>query len=187
MAPTTPTGVPASLAAGDSWLWQQSYGDFPVSEGWTLSYRFRGAAVLDTASSHLTSSGETWTVTIPATLTADLPPGNYAWTASMTGSGAYAGRVHTAETGVLEVTRNLALAQDGDAQTWEEKALAAIEAVLTNQITDAVASYMIGGRQVVTIPLGELRALRASLKRAVSRQAGKSAFTEHRVAFRGVA
>lgn len=187
MAPTTPLGVPTTAAAGDTWLWTASYGDYPVSEGWTLSYRFRGASILDTSSSHLTNDGATWTATIPATLTADLTPGNYAWSAVMTGSGSYAGRLHTAETGVLQVTRNLSLAAEGDGQTWEERTLSVIESVLTNKVTDDVAMYMIGTRQVLAIPLKELLSLRSQLKRKVAAQRDpRAAFPLHRVTFHAV-
>ena len=76
---------------------------------------------------------------------------------------------------------------EGDAQTWEEKTLVVIEAVLTNKITDDVSMYMIAGRQVLTIPLPELLRLRTNLKRQVQIQRGGAPFSTHKVAFRGVA
>jgi hypothetical protein len=184
MAPITPQGIPASLAAGETWLWTAAFGDFPSAEGWTLSYRFRGASVLDTIAADLTSSADTWTLTLAPARTAALTPGNYRWQAVMTGSGAYAGRVHTADEGVLEVTQNLATADDGAAQSWEEKTLGVIEAVLTNKITDDISMYMIAGRQVLTIPMKELLSLRGSLKRKVYTQRNpRSPYPLHRVAF----
>lgn len=180
MAPTVPTGEPVTAVAGDSWLWTQTYADYPSDEGWTLSYAFRGASLLDTTAGEVSQSGTTVTVTVDASRTADLTPGTYYWTAIATGSGTYAGRVHTAGSGVCEVTRNLSLAAEGEALTWEEQTLSVVEAALTGKVTDDMASYMIAGRQVVTIPLNELRALRGSLKRTIARQRGK-AFATHYV------
>ena len=99
MAPTIPLGEPTTVAAGDTWLWQQVFPDYPASEGWSVSYRFRGANVLDTAAGEVAYSGTTATVTIAATNTATLTPGTYYWQAIATGSGTYAGRVHTAGSG----------------------------------------------------------------------------------------
>ena len=180
VAPTIPTGEPTHAVAGDTWLWTQTFGEYPSSEGWALSYAFRGASLLETTSGEVSYSGTTATVTIAASRTADLTPGTYYWTATATGSGSYAGRVHTASTGVLEVTRNLSLAAEGEALTWEEQTLSVVEAALTGKVTDDMASYMIAGRQVVTIPLNELRSLRSSLKRAIARQRGKP-FAEFKV------
>lgn len=180
MAPTVPIGEPTQAVAGDSWLWTQTFSDFPASEGWAISYAFRGAGLLDTTSGEVTQSGTTVTVAIPASRTADLTPGTYRWTALATGSGSYAGRVHTAGAGIMEVTRNLSTAAEGEALSWEEQTLAVVEAVLSGKITDDMASYMIAGRQVVTHSLPELRALRASLKRDVARQRGRP-FAAHYV------
>lgn len=174
VAPTIPTGEPTRAVAGDTWLWQQVFGDYPSTEGWSITYRFRGANILDTASGEVVYSGTTATVTIAATNTATLTPGTYYWQAIATGSGTYAGRVHTAGSGVLEVTTNLDLAAEGDALTWEERTLPVVEAALSGKVTDDMASYMIAGRQVVTIPLNELRQLRASLKREIARQRGRA-------------
>lgn len=173
MAPTIPRGEPTSAVAGDTWLWSVAYADFPSSEGWTLSYAFRGAGSLDTEASEVVAGTGDVTVTIPATRTADLTPGTYYWTCTATGSGSYAGRKHTAATGVLEVERNLALTAEGDALTWEERTLPVVEAALTGKLTDDMASYMIGGRQVVTIPVPELVKLRAQLRREIARQRGR--------------
>ncbi|RTL04199.1 MAG: hypothetical protein EKK62_16795 [Acidimicrobiia bacterium] len=145
-----------------------------------MSYAFRGASTLDTAAAEVSQSGTTVTVTIAASRTADLTPGTYYWTALATGSGTYAGRVHTAGSGVCEVTRNLSIAAEGDALTWEERTLSVVEAALTGKVTDDMASYMIAGRQVVTIPLAELRSLRSSLKRTIARQRGRP-FAAHYV------
>lgn len=180
MAPTTPLGEPTTAVAGDTWLWTQAFPDFPSGEGWAISYVFRGAGLLDTQAGEVVQSGTNVTVTIAATRTADLAVGTYHWTAIATGSGSFAGRVHTAGRGVLEVTRNLTLAAEGEALSWEERTLAVVEQVLTGKITDDMASYMIAGRQVVTHSLPELLALKASLKRAIARQRGRP-FAAHYV------
>lgn len=180
MAPITPVGEPSTVAAGDTWTWQQAFSDYPASEGWVISYAIRGVGSLTWDAAWVTYSGTTATVVIPAASTATLAVGVYQWVAYATGSGSYAGQRFEARRGSLEVTRNLATAVAGDAQSWEEEQLAAIEAVLANKITDDVASYQIAGRQLTTIPLNELLSLRSSLKAAVRRQQGKGRWAEHR-------
>lgn len=170
MAPITPVGVPSQLIAGDTLLFSVSYGDFPVSEGWTLSMTLAGVGTLQTESGEITEDdGTTWTVTIPASRTRTLAakPGVYRWFHYMTGSGSYSGRRYTVAEGRIEVLLNPADAADGDFQFQEEKDLAVVEARLAGRLTDDMQAYTIRGRQVVLIPYQELVAERARLKRAV--------------------
>lgn len=182
MAPTVPFGEPTTAVAGDTWLWQQAFPDYPSSEGWSLAYAFRGAGLLDTESSEVVQDGTNVTVTVVASRTATLQPGTYYWTAIATGSSSYAGRVHTAGSGVLEVTRNLSTSAEGEALTWEEQTLPVLEAAIAGKLTDDMSSYMIGGRQVVTIPLREQLDLRDKMRRAIARQRGRS-WQTHAVVF----
>lgn len=172
MAPITPVGVPSQLIAGDTLLFRVSYGDFPVSEGWTLSMTLAGVGTLQSEAGEITNDGSvTWTVTIPASRTRTLAAkaGVYRWFHYMTGSGSYAGRRYTVAEGRIEVVQNPADAADGDFQYQEEKDLAVVEAKLAGRLADDLQMYMIRGRQVSLIPYKDLVAERARLKRAVYR------------------
>lgn len=187
MAPTTPYGEPTEVVAGDSWLWTARYGDYPSSEGWTLSYTFRGVGALDTDTSECTVASDLWTVNVPASRTADLGAGTYRWAAYMTGSGSYSGRRHQVATGVVTVIANAALAAEGDLQTSDERILAAIEAALEGRITDDVQMTQINGRLITNIPIMELQRLRGMYERRVWRQKNPGKMPVARVVFRGVA
>lgn len=187
MAPTTPKGEPSSVVAGDSWLWEVSYQDYPSSEGWALSYTFRGAGSLDTTAGEVVVSSDVWTVHIPASRTADLGAGAYRWAAYMTGSGSYAGRRHEVARGVVTVVANAALATDGALQSSDERILAAIEAALEGRITDDVQMTQINGRLVTNIPILELQRLRGIYERRVWKLRNPGRQPVQRVVFRGVA
>ncbi len=42
MAATIPTKEPLTIRAGDTIKWTKSLDDYKASDGWTLSYSFRG-------------------------------------------------------------------------------------------------------------------------------------------------
>lgn len=177
MAPTTPIGEPTSARAGDSWIWKQSFTEYPVSEGWGLAYTFKGPGELTTQSAEITNDGSvTYTVTIPASRTDDLAAGTYAWFAVMTGSGAFTGRRDTVASGTLTVLPDLATVDPADVRLPEEKLLAAIDAVIYGRVTDDVQEVEIAGRSIVKIPVMELFAIKSRLERkiATARNGGRA-------------
>lgn len=169
MAPQVGWGVPAQLRAGDTWEWRANFGDFPVSEGWTLSYDFRGIGRLDWDSDWSVSGADGWTLTVPASSTADLTNGRYEWAARMTGTGGYAGREYTVESGYVDVLPDLQAADAGDRQSFYEAQLAVVREVLAGRITTDIVSYTIAGRQVVKMGVEELIALESTLASKVAR------------------
>jgi hypothetical protein len=171
MAPVTPIGVPAQIVAGDTLLFDVSFSDFPASESWTLAFEFAGAGRLTTLEAEVVNDGSKYTVTVPAsrTITLDSRPGVYRCFATLTGTGAYAGRKYTLEQRTVEVLSNPSTAQDGEFQAQCEKDLAVVEAAIAGQIADGMKSYTIRGRQVVLFDRAELAAERSRLKREVWR------------------
>jgi hypothetical protein len=79
MAKDTPTCEPRSFVAGATVSWSKSFSDYPASEGWVLSYAFRGPEDLDVEA---TADGDDYLVLIPAT-DSDVDPGTYAWQAKV--------------------------------------------------------------------------------------------------------
>lgn len=187
MAPTTPSSEPTEVVAGDSWLWTARYGDYPSSEGWTLSYAFRGAGLLNTTSGECTVASDTWTVNVPASRTEDLPAGAYRWAAYMTGSGSYAGRRHQVATGVLTVLPNAAIATEGQLQTSNERTLEALRCVIEGRVTDDVQMTQINGRLITNIPILEVQRLIGVYERRVWKERNPGKMPVTRVVFRGVA
>ena len=172
MAPITPLLEPTEAVAGDTWIWQKSFQDYPISEGWALSYKFRGLASIDSVSGWFANDGVTWTVTVPATSTS-VAAGRLEWWAIVTGSGAYAGQVYTADHGYLTVTPDPRPATPGALQTYNEKMLAVIQLEIQARITGVGSgheSYQISGRALTKIPIEELEKLRGKYAARVWRE-----------------
>lgn len=167
MAETTPTREPETVTAGNTWTWTKTLASYAPTESggtWTLSYAIAGEKALVWSSSYVATSGSTWTVTIPASVTATLPAGRYQWAAIVTGGSGYAGQRYTPETGTFTVLANPAELGDGDALRFAEKQLEAVEAVLANRITADLQSYTIAGQSIMAIPVERLMAIRNQLR-----------------------
>lgn len=170
MAPQVSTIEPSVLTAGDTWLWEVSdVTDYPISEGWTLSYEIGGVDKPQWNAGWATNNGSTWSIAIPADQTRALTAGRYQWAAIMTGSGSYAGRRHVIRTGVFELLPDPATAQPGELQSQDEKDLAVIVAVMAGRITADIQQYAIGGRSVIKMTVGELWRWRTILETRVWR------------------
>jgi hypothetical protein len=183
VAPTVPTTEPTLVTAGDTWRWQHADPTYPAAEGWALSYAINGVDKLAWSASYLSSSGDTHTITIAASATAVLPAGTYELTRIWTGSSGTAGQVFTIRVGNLVVLPNPATAAAGDRQSWEERTLVVVEAVLSGKVTADMQMYQIGGRTVSKLPLQELLNLRSSLRAALSYQRTGSFGARIRYAF----
>lgn len=195
MAPLTPTGIPSSVKAGDSWIWRVAdFADFPYSEGWSLSYAIAGVGYLavpdadkpESTVAYATSGDDAgfWVTTIvPAH--SKIPAGRYRIVGRMTGSGAYAGKVYTVSDETLVVSDDPAEATKGEFQSHAEKMLAIIEEEIEARITgngSAHESYVIEGRQISKIPIEKLTQMRgkyaAEVRRLRSGRVGRQIKTE---------
>lgn len=184
MAPTIPVGELTSARAGDSWIWKQSFPEYPVSEGWALAYAFKGPGELATQTAEVTNDGSaTYTVTIPASRTVSLDQGTYRWVATMTGSGSYSGRRDTVTSGVLHVMADLPVVDASTVLSPDERLLNAIDDVIYGRVTDDVQQVTIAGRSITKIPLAELLSLKSKLERRVWRLRNPGSSAVARVVF----
>ena len=150
MTPPIPSSEPNSIFAGDTCKWSKTISDYPSSDGWTLTYSFRGPSQL--ADVQASTSGSGYLVTIAAALTEVLQSGTYTWAARVS----KAGETYTVARGVfslVEVEGALVVSHNA-------KMLAAIEAALEGRVLVDMEQYTIGGRMVTKIPVKELTALR---------------------------
>lgn len=89
MSAQIPTTEPVEITVGQTLKWRKSLNDYKASDGWSLSYYFRGAgAGLDIEGDPLVvADGGDWLITIPATSSGDDPStsnlaaGPYYWQA----------------------------------------------------------------------------------------------------------
>lgn len=158
---TTP---PTLATAGDTWTWTDTHSDYPATDSWVLAYRIAGPDVLAWDASWATVSGNTTTILIPAASTLRLRAGRYAVYAEYTLSGVR----HTEAYDPLVVLANPATLTAGATRAWEETALEKVECFLAGNLADGVQYYQIGNRQVGSIPIKELFAIRDRLKAEVA-------------------
>jgi hypothetical protein len=140
---TTPTTVPATVVAGDSIIWQQSFSDYPASV-WTLKYRLLNA----TGKIDITAgtSGDDYLVSVSSTTSAGWVAGDYSYTAWVEKIGE---RV-TVDNGRISISPNLATLNSYDgrspARQIYEGLMAAYQAAVTTRAF--VSEYEIAGRKM---------------------------------------
>lgn len=165
MSRTLATTPPTTATAGDTWQWTASSPDFPVSEGWTLSYVIAGVSVLTWDASWVTDDGTEYTVEVPSTATAVLSPGRYEVTRVWTGTSTYAGQRFTETEAPLTVLADPGAVAPGDRVAFAETNLAAVQAAITARLAgDQPEEYTIGNRSVKRMSLAELYAMRTKLQ-----------------------
>jgi hypothetical protein len=173
--PTIPVGIPDRLTAGDTWKWTLSLGDFPPSDGYAITYSFRGPSVLANADVTVTPGTSDYAVVVAKAKTAPLTPGTYSWTCHAT----KAGERLQAASGVVTVDPDPEAADAGELQPHAEKMLAIIEAALSGRLTSDMQSYQIAGRAITKIPVLELKQLRRQYRSELrgKRNGGKATTT----------
>lgn len=177
-----PSSEPALLRAGDTWAWTRQFADYPVSEGWTLSYAIQGVSAVTWDAAWVTDDGSTFTVTIPAATTEALASGRYTWAAFVT----LAGARYTAAEGAFWVEPDLATAVAGSQQAHAEKMVAAIQTELENRLNPTsvsagrgtVEKYTVHGRSIELLPTPELRQLLGYYRSELARLAQPTRFSQ---------
>lgn len=156
---TIPTNEPDSLRAGDTWQWRREdlTADYPASDGWVLTYRFKNAAggfeIVANA------DGDYFAVTVAASATEEFTAGRYRWQAQVTLSGVK----KTVDTGTFEVLPGLFIddAETAlDQRSHARKVLDAIEALLEGRASKDQMEYSIAGRSLKRTPIPDLLVLR---------------------------
>lgn len=178
MTYTVPTQEPDAIRSGEDWHWTIVLGDFPPSEGWTLTYYFNGRGAL-TILATIAADGNSYDVSALAAVTGDpakipvpLAIGDrYTWDAVVSKAGPPI-ETHVARSGVITVLPKLVGAANGAFQTHAEVMLAAIEAALTGRLTteQMIETYGVAGRQVAKVPVDKLTRLRAQYMGMVRRE-----------------
>lgn len=173
MAPSTPTGVPSEIVAGDSVRFRVAdFSDYPQSEGWSLAYRLVGHQAI-TITPTWQSSGDDvnhWLVSEATTVMAGVEPGDYRLIGRMTGSGSYSGRLETVSDDPVTIKRNPATAQAGDYVSFNVTLLAECEKKIAEMVASGLQSYQVAGRTVNRPEFEKQLALRAALQAAVNQE-----------------
>lgn len=163
--------------AGDTVAWEKSL-DYSPADGWALSYAIVGPVLLPWVPSYAVAGTSDWTITIPATATANLKSGTYSWTAFVT-NGA---ERHTVDTGVFTVTADPAAAAPGVSHA--ATMVAVLEAEIQARVTgngSAHDSYAINGRSIAKMKMSELLQLRDRYRVELWRERNPNADAPSRV------
>jgi len=149
LAPSIPTIEPTIIISGDTIKWTRDFSDFPAST-YDLTYYVKGASSQTVAT---TKSGDTFLVTIDASVTDQWTEGSYWWEAKATvGTERY-----TAATGKFLVTKNFATDDSVyDGRSHAKKVLDAIEAVIEDRASVDQLAITIAGRTLQRTPPADL-------------------------------
>lgn len=153
MARTIPSIEPTSFTVGETVKWYRTFPDFPVADGWVLSYTFNGPAKLD-LTSEVTDDDNQFVIVVPNETTANLVPGVYKWTAYV----ALDGERYVAGSGTTLI--QVDLANVTSAESFASKALRIIEDKLAGRFNADTESFSLNGRSVNLTPIRELEKLR---------------------------
>lgn len=177
MTASVPTVEPDRLVAGDTWRWDKTVADYLATDAWTLRYALRGEAAVDFDA---VANGSGYSVTVVATKT-NCPSGLYRWTSRVE----KAGEVHTIEEGTLFVAPNLAVTKAGAVQSFAERVLPKIEAVLDQRASSDMLEYQVAGRMLKKWTPEQLWDMRRKLRTELARQRTKGRSAQVRVRFSG--
>lgn len=166
------TTVPADLIAGDTWIFDRDYGDYPRPT-WTATLYFENASgSFSVASTTSTAIATAQRFTIAAATTAAYLPGRYRVRARVTdGTSTF-----SVDEGWVQVEVNPAKAGNQDLRSWARQTLDAIEAFLLGNASTAQQSMSVGGRSLSRWSLPELTQWRDKLRGEVrTEEQGSSA------------
>lgn len=163
MTATVPDIIPASLVAGDTWIFDRDYSDYPRPT-WTATAYFENAEESFSVASTLNGTAQRFT--IAAATTATYEAGRYRVRVRVTdGSSTY-----VAESAWVDVQLDPAKAGNQDPRTWARRTLEAVEAFLEGNASTAQQSMSIAGRSLSRWSLAELTQFRNDLRNEVRTQ-----------------
>ena len=174
MSPNIPANVPAHFPAGTTVKFTRSLDDFSPSDGWSYTIYLNG--LTQKFSKAATVVNGIFQVEFVPADTASLNPGPYRYAERLVNDGSVdstlTGETYdiTGDELVINIKANVASSAAGAFNTWEEKTLAVIEAVLSGRVTADIQAYQIAGRSVTRHTFAELRTMRGELKAAIWRQ-----------------
>lgn len=163
MAPTIPSSPPAVFRAGDTVKFTASPSEYPVGDGWTVTYTVNGVKKQSATASE---SGGKYLVTISATNSALLDAGTYLWTLTASKGG----ETYTIAHGSLTVLPNVSAAAAGALQSQDEKELAYLNAEIEARAQSDHTEYTVNGRSLKRESIVDLMEWRDKLRARIARQ-----------------
>ncbi len=152
-------GTPEKINAGLNAEWEVDGGDYPASDGYTLSYALvnsAGQIVFDAD-----ADGDDYLIELDAATTADYTAGIYKYQVYVTLSD----DKYLVEEGTIEVLPDFAAASDGlDTRSHVKTVLDAIEATIAGRAAKGQKKMQVNGVNLERYDLAELLLLRTRYK-----------------------
>src|SRR5689334_14971861 len=136
--PDVPSTLPTELIAGNTWIWDRDYADYPQTTWSATAYFEKAGKTFNVAA---TANGTAQRFTIAAATTAGYPSGRYRLRIRVTDGSS----VYIAESGWVDVQIDPAAAGTADPRSWARQTLDAIEAFLLGNASTAQAAMSING------------------------------------------
>lgn len=157
------TAIPSELIAGDTWIFDRDYSDYPRPT-WTATAYFENAdGTFNVASTVSPAIPTAQRFTIAAATTAIYAAGRYRVRVRVTdGTSTF-----TAESAWIDVALDPAKVGKQDPRSWARRTLDAIEAFLEGNASTAQQSMSVGGRSLSRWSLPELTQWRDRLRQEV--------------------
>src|SRR5271165_4528158 len=155
---------PSVLNAGDTWQGVISLPIYPAIQGWSAIWQIRGLGQAYNFPFTVDSNGSDFDYLVPATTTANIPSGLYAYRVVVIGSGPYAGQQFTAipqtpQGGFVRLTvmANFNTASVYDIRSQYEIELGILQATILQLETNQVASATYSGQTFTSQDIQKLR------------------------------
>lgn len=163
MLPQTRTCIPVSLVAGDSLIFNPTFGLYAASDGWAITYYFQTVDGKNSFKFPVTNSGTAFSVSVNAETTGQLTAANYIGIARAVLANPE--QTVIAWQGGLIILPDLATAND--TRSHARQTLDAIELVMSGRATDDVLDSIIEGTTIRRLPMEQLILLRDRYKAVV--------------------
>lgn len=163
---TDNTSIPATLVAGDTWLWSDAsaFASHPPPY-WTLRYILRPVAGGAAITIQGTAVTDCYTLAAISANTAGFTPGEYEWAALAYEDG---GDERAWVTSGRVVIAPDPATTTGSLRSAAERTLAAITATIEGRATKDADAYSIEGRSITRTPMPDLLRLQAIYERKVA-------------------
>jgi hypothetical protein len=161
-----PTAEPTQAVSGTNWSWDITDGDYPPSDGWTLSYALRNGTVADALdlTAATSADGDYYEIREVAADTV-VTAGLYHWARFVEDE---SGNRHERARGTVRILPDFAAATTY--RTHEQSTLAVLDAAIEGRLTADMEQFTIRGRAVTRIPMPDLMKLRGQYRALVRRQ-----------------
>jgi hypothetical protein len=147
-----------NIIVGDTLEQTYTFDNYSATE-YDLWVALRGSSVIDLKNGEtgvtITTSGESWIVSVTATETATWTIGDY-WYQIYVGQSSFATR-YTVEEGTVELEQSFSdVTGTIDNRSYVKKTLDAIQAVIQNRASKSQEKYSIAGRTLDRTPIADL-------------------------------